>query len=460
MAIRWSGKELKQKDSAGLTDDSNDDFSGGLQQGYELGSLTDGLIAYYPFDGDVQDKALDNDGTDNTSAGFVSGKMGKAKDFDGDDDVSVPVSIGRLITDNITLSAWVKVDVSDNGYGPIFGARNSGGGREFYQSVNADPANGWYLYGNIGGSTYDFDKSIPTDEWHLITMTYEGSTVKMYCDGSLYGSKNLASSISSFSEAYVGYDGNGKYFDGSLDDVRIYDRALSQPEIKALYQRTSTQKITDKDRLTSGLVGHWPLNEDSSGKAYDLSGRGLDSTSVTGTSTAVGLGGAKARKFDGSDDYIDLGVKPLEGLEKATMSVFVVFDSFDSQNVVFQARGSSWDDAHGISHDTNGTRIVASVNNGGSTVSVEEDVSNYSEGEWYRLAFTFDSGELTLYRNGSEIGKNTGGPSKISSNASNLMFGRADGAGRYHKGRIADGRVYNRVLSKSEIQKLAEMGGL
>lgn len=58
MAIRWDGKQLKQNDNAGLTDDSNSDLSSGLRQGYELGSLTDGLVANYPFDGTVEDKGL------------------------------------------------------------------------------------------------------------------------------------------------------------------------------------------------------------------------------------------------------------------------------------------------------------------------------------------------------------------------------------------------------------------
>ena len=110
MSIRWNAEELTDQDSAGVADDSRDDFSGGLKQRYELGSLTDGLVAYFPFDGDVKDSVLSHSVTDNTSAGFVSGKVGsEAKDFDGeDDDVDVSGPVVSSPDEGVTVSAWVR----------------------------------------------------------------------------------------------------------------------------------------------------------------------------------------------------------------------------------------------------------------------------------------------------------------------------------------------------------------
>jgi len=457
MSIRWNAEELTDQDSAGVADDSKSDFSGGLKQGYELGSLTDGLIAYYPFDGDVKDKALNNDGIDNTSAGYVSGKVGsEAKDFDGNDDfVDVP-SFSTL--DSFTLAVWGKVDnPSDGNIDPLIAINDN----QRWYIANRESGIMRLRMDDGSGTGHSFDYSLDS-KWHFYVITWNGEEFRAYADGSLLGSENVGSQRSTFSKGNrVGdwEDTNHYYLEGAVDDVRIYDRALSRPEVKELYQRSSTQEIADKDRLTSGLVGHWPLNEDDTTNAYDLSGRGNDASSVTGTSIASGLGGAKARRFDGSS-YIDTGVRPLAGKSEATMSVFVNFDAFDSQNGVFMARGSSWGDSHGFQYDTNGTEVTTIISNGGTLAEVGDDVSNYSAGAWYHLAFTFDSGTVKLYRNGTEVGTDSTGPSSLSTNASNLQFGRADGAGRYHNGRIADGRVYNRVLSKSEIEELARMGGL
>ena len=436
-----------------MTDDSNGDFSGGLQQGYELGSLTDGLVAYFPFDGSIEDKALSHSVTDNTSADCVSGKVGsEAKDFDGNDDYVDTSYEANFGTGSFTISSWINVGTTSGSTDAIAG--------------NWDGSNGWFVANQDGSPRFYLNGtnltagSLNEGTWYHVVWITDESTARIFIDGVQVGSTAKSANVSSSNLMNIGDRGDTvPSFDGKIDDLRIYDRALSRPEIEALYNRTSTQKVTDKDRLTSGLVGHWPLNEEGDGKAYDLSGKSNDSTSVTGTSTAVGLGGAKARKFDGSS-YIDTGVKPLAGRSEATMSVFVVFDAFDSQNGVFLARGSSWSNYHGISYDTNGGRVTAGVSNGGASASIDDDVSNYSAGAWYHLAFTFDSGTVKLYRNGTEVGTDTTGPSSLSTNASNLQFGRADGAGRYHNGLIADGRAYGRVLTKSEIQELAKQGGL
>lgn len=228
----------------------------------------------------------------------------------------------------MTVSAWVKLDSSSNQVTAVSGytSENSTTTAVLYNNNSSDLA--FYLKDDSGTATRASSSVNPsTDIWYLVTRVYDGSDLRVFVDGIEESSVSQSYSEIFLDSFRIGeHPYNGDNLHGSIDDVRIYDRALSRPEIKALYERTQTQKITDKDRLTSGLVGHWPLNEEGDGKAYDLSGRNNDSTSVTGTSTAIGLGGAKARRFDGSS-YIDTGAKPLAGRSEATMSVFVKFDA-------------------------------------------------------------------------------------------------------------------------------------
>lgn len=125
---------------------------------------------------------------------------------------------------------------------------------------------------------------ITTGSWQHIVGTWDGSTVRAYVNGTVGGT------TASFAGP-LGYSGNdlnigasnGVYvfhFDGSIDDVRIYNRALSQFEISQLYASRSRLNITD------GLVGYWRLDDGandttaSGATVRDYSGRGY-----TGTAT-------------------------------------------------------------------------------------------------------------------------------------------------------------------------------
>ena len=456
--VRWNGEDLKQKDSIGVTDDSGGSFSGGLQQGYELGSLTDGLVAYFPFDGDVNDKALDNNGTDNTSAGYVSGKVGgQAKDFDGSDDFIS--GIGSLDTFSFVqnsarfcVTGWVK------GSGDFVGNETNQGDKGFISTIQSDGDVRIVLYDGSGSKTIDLVTSsqpVSTSSWDHIAVTGNGSQIKIFVNGTqeASGSVSRFSSGSSSKQLEIGYVHSYSAFEGQMDDIRIYERPLSQPEIQALYQRTSTQKITDKDRLTSGLVGHWPLNEDGAGKAYDLSGNNFDSTSVTGTSTAVGLGGAKARSFDSaSSEEVHLDAS---NFNLSTYSV-----SFWAYTENFTADGTNGDYFFDSPNNTNRVYMYDSA-----TDKIQSPwgdglmpVSDWENNSWNLVTLVNhgNGGDVDFYYNG--IKQKTLNGSGLTLTPDFISLG---GYNYEHlDGNIADFRIYNRPLSKSEVRRLAEMGGL
>lgn len=332
---------------------------------------------------------------------------------------------------------WIKPDspkesdyefmYSTDGTGTWFGLDNSGNGtlREFYTSSD---------------NSSSFTMSADTWQHVVVVNDDKARETRFYVDGSM-DSTSFSSyqDTSSPSTAYIASNKGNQFFDGSIDDVRIYDRALSQPEIKALYNRTQTQKLNDKDHLTSGLVGHWPLNEDN---AYDLSGRGNDATSVTGTSTTVGLGGAKARRFDGQDDKISA---PADGWNSEhTVSMFIKTD--DIQNSYFSST-NDYTISNSLQLYYNSASGFLELNEGANTRLQWSDINGKG---WAHIAWS--------------AGKN-GVSEDTDSNLTNGKFnvykiGENRNGGNYGKGIIQDVRVYNRVLTKSEIERLASMGGL
>jgi len=189
----------------------------------------------------------ENDGTLVNSPTWVDGKYNKALDLDG---INQYVSCGTAIvpTGEITLAVWIKFDTPSEPY------RNDS---VINKMLDVSP----YLIWKIGlessdsGVTYHFrldirctntgnqvvtsNINVEAGVWYYIVGTFDGRYLKIYQDGVLYGTVDLGliDTIADASETvYVGYEkANVRYFNGIIDEVRIYDRALTLNEIELLY---------------------------------------------------------------------------------------------------------------------------------------------------------------------------------------------------------------------------------
>ena len=84
----------------------------------------------------------------------------------------------------------------------------------------------------VHGST-----DLTDNQWHHVAATYDGSVMKVYVDGVLEGSKTASGAISTgIADVLIGSRDNRFYYTGSLDDIRIYDRTLSESAIQQIYQ--------------------------------------------------------------------------------------------------------------------------------------------------------------------------------------------------------------------------------
>jgi hypothetical protein len=208
------------------------------------------LIAYWPFDGDVNDYSGNaHNGTPNnlTSVYDRLGNPGGAYHFDGYSSfVNVPdASPLRLYNTNFTLNAWIKLDAYNSSYGTvIFSKRNGGINNGYLWSVtgNLSPVNGELSFNPGGGLTPVYGVAIiDTTQWHMVTSVYNVSTSQFtnYIDGTLDNVTNSISNPSGFTTAdfNIGYDNiSGMYyFSGAMDEVKIYGRAITPYAVKAIY---------------------------------------------------------------------------------------------------------------------------------------------------------------------------------------------------------------------------------
>lgn len=220
--------------------------------GSVFADLSDGLVGYWSFNDETdpgQDySGMGNDGIVN-GAISVTGKIGNGLWFDGiDDNVLVPDNDTLDFTGTGTISAFIKLDDSfSTRAGIISKMIGSDSGQVSYEIMYAWDDPGPWTEGLVGyiadSTTADQFPTYSVDlrgEWHHVAMTWDGSNVSGYLDGEIVAiaQQNRDAMVSTF-DVYIGrhfYSPTGHWYSffGEMDDVRIYNRALSESEIQQL----------------------------------------------------------------------------------------------------------------------------------------------------------------------------------------------------------------------------------
>ena len=188
---------------------------------------------------------------------MVEGKVGEALEFDGDgDSVDCGNDTSLDITDEITIEAWVKLASTEWFY--LLEKSYNGANRSNYVVRVATTYVGFHLY---NGSAYfiDIDNTVATNigQWHHVVATYDGAIAKAYLDGDKLSNTQSATGTIATSEhnLLIGRRIDEKfYFDGTIDEVRIYDRALSEAEVKKNFAALAVVSPTKKLALTWGEI--------------------------------------------------------------------------------------------------------------------------------------------------------------------------------------------------------------
>ena len=211
--------------------------------------LTNGLVAYYPFNGNANDES--GNGYNGTPASLTYGRdrfgqPSAAAVFDG---LSSSITVFGLRGQNflpVTFSVWINGAPSNNSDVGVIGnyAIASAAGTGVFATL--DYLHAWYF--GARGNVYDEQGGLNSgntldSSWHQIVVTYDDSGGVIYKDGAALKSLTWigkpSSSISQFTfliGEYAASDGSQmRFFHGSLDDIRIYSRVLSSSEVAELF---------------------------------------------------------------------------------------------------------------------------------------------------------------------------------------------------------------------------------
>jgi hypothetical protein len=200
------------------------------------------LVGWWRFDENTGATASDNstNGNNGTLQGsplpiWVTGKYGYALQFDGSHNyVQIPDS-PSLKPANITITAWIN---------PANMATDT-----LYSKSWPVCTLTYNRYGTwtpsfiltVSGTTYELfaGSTISPSQWWFLAATFDGSTMKIYIDGALSASMSASGSISwDTTPASIAHNNYGGYGAGIIDEVRVYNRALSTAEIQTYYQQS------------------------------------------------------------------------------------------------------------------------------------------------------------------------------------------------------------------------------
>jgi hypothetical protein len=211
------------------------------------------LIAYWKLDGDATDSAGSNDGTI-YGATPTTGQVGDAMSFDGSGDwISVDDSGELDLPTSLTVS--LLINLADLGDGGILGKYDNWG--EYNYAVWYEGGTLFFQVGNSGPSRYDpsqFETRLSytaidnPNQWYHIAGTYDSNKLRLFVDGTEVAqvdeSRQLGNEDTPLCIGTVKFNGVSSdafneteaYFNGKIDDVHIYDIALSAEEIEQMYE--------------------------------------------------------------------------------------------------------------------------------------------------------------------------------------------------------------------------------
>ena len=365
-------------------------------------------------------------------------------DFDGSSYINAGSTPQALVGSNsaYTVSAWVKPDATGNLN--IIGAMDSGN-RWYFRVLNGHAS---YAYGAAsGGNNYQGTATpVTLNTWSHIMFTFDGSTThKIYVNGVLKitQSNGSAQTITNSQNAYIGaLNNNGStqnYFDGQIDEVAIFNRALNTTEIAALYDGTGSN-IRPSNLMATDLnpIAYYPLGEQAQNSGYP-------SASGNEWQFPNGVLQDYVMDFDGVNDFIDLNANNSFGFGTGdfTISMWLYREASSySFPYILDFREST------SAYNQNRLAIYYQESNGKLRCYINgSDVLNGSTGaalplnQWFNLILTRSSGTLSYYVNGSVDQSVSNSTNLLSTNQANL--GRRYDNDRYFNGKISNLAIWN-----------------
>lgn len=401
-----------------------------------------GLIGHWAFDDEAGTTATDHSGNGNhgtltNSPTWATGKRAGALAFNGGTAyVSIPTAGASASAG--TISFWAKSsDAAHSGYL----VNTVGTNERIYLGWSNSSI---YMLMGSGANTIATAFNVSTGAWHHVTGTWSGTSGTLYVDGQLVGSGSFTALASVLNPMYVGGFAGSQGFNGTIDDVRIYSRALSASEAATLYRAGATKRVVPNNL---SLAAHYSLDEGSGTQAGDMSGNGRHASFQGSPSWVAGRGSSAVSTNNTVSDYVD-APNVAVGSAWTAMAWFKypLATAGGSWHTLF--RGSGGGDHHIIVQRSD-MRLGMYANVAGSGFRTSGfNMATLSNG-WHHIAAVGSGGIQLMYIDGVLVGQ-----TDTQSTSDIKAIGNYQG-GSQNWGTFDDVRIYTRALSAAEVASIA-----
>ena len=443
-----------------------------ISMGGPVGNTTSGLVGWWKLDDGSGTSAADSSGSGNTGTlvntpAWTTGMNGGALSFNGSNQyINIPDSPSLEISGAWTISTWVNLAAfpSTGNFYPFFGKVNGTTGVANYrigvENWGGTPTFFIQMSGFLGNN-YAYDSTgevLTTGTWYHLAAVWDPTVhnLYLYVNGTLAGTQNYGTDTPQYNFSDPVLIGANSFPSTlTIDDARVYNRALSAQDIKTLY--TSTGGMSGD--ITTGLKGYWKFDEGSGTAAADSSGSGNNGTLTNGPTWTTGkINGALS--FDGVDDYVSVANNSSLNFGAADFTITAWIKTTNAslgQSIVSHFNSSDYA-GFDFAFSTGDTNCVAGKIcfwDGTNWTSV---TSGIASSQYTHVAAVRSGTSMTFYVNGAGTGTTTVSASiPASTNTFNIGQSGQPASPRTFSGTIDDVRVYNRALSASDVLTLYNM---
>ena len=310
------------------------------------------------------------------------------------------------------------------------------------------------------------DGIVQSGEWTHIAASFDGTNVTFYANGERVGDPQAFSTNGANSgDLRIGRDDLGRYVDGMIDDVRIWNDARTADEIRDNYDHLV---LTDDD----GLVGNWTFDTTDGTTVADRSDNNLHGTLTNGAD--VSNQPHNAMRFDGGDLVVVPDDASLDGMSALTVETWVKFDDVSGgeiQTLVAKMGGTDEADRQYHFYETDNGALGVYIDNDGDATGGEHRSLETAEGavtsdKWHHVAFVYDGGVLKILVDGVVAAIDTNADiGTINAGGGTLGIGGRTNTGVSHpsenpsqllSGELADVRIWNTARTDAQISDNAD----
>ncbi len=231
-------------------------------------------ISWFAAEGNTKDLLGANDGSFVNTAAYAAGKVGQGFSFSGASYVTVPAASGslNLTGSQVTIEGWINPIATA---GAVYFGKTANGANDYLLLLDAGQLSAIIKAGGSekivrGFSDYPTNSVplIPTPgQWTHLALTYDGALIKLYANGVQVGQDTKTGTIDGSGSPFnIGGRAGSLFFSGQIDEVDVFNRALGQSEVQAIYNASIAGKCLPPLQLTSavsrkthGIVGAFDI---------------------------------------------------------------------------------------------------------------------------------------------------------------------------------------------------------